>query len=150
VHGKQSEVRDAHDRYANIETSYLLQKMEEYEGLAILTTNFRSNMDEAFTRRLRYIVEFSLPGAVERLRIWQHIWPEQTLLDADLDLDFMAQQFELPGADIRNIALRAAFLAVGDGGSVGMTHLMKALQREYQKKGKMLMVNQLGEYAQLL
>jgi AAA+ superfamily predicted ATPase len=148
--GKRSEVRDAHDRYANIETSYLLQKMEEYEGVAILTTNFRSNMDDAFVRRLRYIVEFALPGAQERQRIWERIWPPQTPRDPALDLEFMAYQFELPGANIRNIALRAAFLAAGDGGTVMMKHLITALQREYQKMGKMLMVEQLGAYARFL
>ena len=148
--GKRSEVRDAHDRYANIETSYLLQKMEEYEGVAILTTNFRSNMDEAFVRRLRYIVEFALPGVQERQRIWERIWPESTPRALDLDLEFLANQFELPGANIRNIALRAAFLAASDGGVVGMDHLMMAVRREYQKMGKMLMVEQMGEYARFL
>lgn len=148
--GKRSEVRDAHDRYANIETSYLLQKMEEYEGVAILTTNFRSNMDEAFVRRLRYIVEFALPGVQERQQIWERIWPEHTPRDPDLNLAFLAYEFELPGANIRNIALRAAFLAASDSGEVKMKHLITALQREYQKMGKMLMIDQLGEYAQFL
>ena len=148
--GKRSEVRDAHDRYANIETSYLLQKMEEYEGMAILTTNFRSNIDEAFVRRLRYIVEFALPGQQERRKIWSRIWPKDTPRDPDLDLEFMAYQFELPGANIRNIALRAAFLAASDGGTVQMKHLIIALQREYQKMGKMLMGEQLGAYARFL
>jgi AAA+ superfamily predicted ATPase len=148
--GKRSEVRDAHDRYANIETSYLLQKMEEYEGVAILTTNFRSNMDEAFVRRLRFIVEFVLPGPVERQRIWEQIWPERVPRGADLDLAWLAQQFELPGANIRNIALRAAFLAAGDGGVVGMVHVVMAMQREYQKMGKFLMGEQLGVYGRLL
>jgi AAA+ superfamily predicted ATPase len=148
--GQRSEVKDAHDRYANIETSYLLQKMEEYEGVAILTTNFRSNMDEAFVRRLRYIIEFVLPGELERRRIWELIWPEHLPRDPDLDLEFMASKCELPGANIRNIALRAAFLAAADGGVVGMVHLIVALQREYQKMGKMLMLEQLGEYARFL
>ncbi|PZO52918.1 MAG: ATP-binding protein [Phormidesmis priestleyi] len=148
--GKRSEVKDARDRYANIETSYLLQKMEEYEGVAILTTNFRSNIDEAFVRRLRYIVEFAMPGEQERQRIWERIWPDPTPRHPDLDLAFMASQFELPGANIRNIALRAAFLAASEGGMVEMKHLITALQREYQKMGKMLMLDQMGEYAQFV
>jgi AAA+ superfamily predicted ATPase len=148
--GKRSEVRDAHDRYANIETSYLLQKMEEYEGVAILTTNLRSNMDEAFVRRLRFIIEFVLPGVQERRCIWEQIWPQHTPRSLDLDLDFLAQQFEIPGANIRNIALRAAFLAADDGGMVSMEHLIGAVRREYQKMGKILMVEELGGYTGLL
>jgi AAA+ superfamily predicted ATPase len=148
--GKRSEVRDAHDRYANIETSYLLQKMEEYEGVAILTTNLRGNMDEAFVRRLRFIIEFVLPSVQERRSIWEQIWPQRTPRSPDLDLDFLAHQFEIPGANIRNIALRAAFLAADDGGMVNMEHLMGAVRREYQKMGKILMVEELGGYAGLL
>ncbi len=149
--GKRSEVRDAHDRYANIETSYLLQKMEEYEGIAILTTNFRSNMDEAFSRRLRFIVEFALPGVKERRCIWERICPEQMPRSQDIDFDFLARQFELAGANIRNVVLRAAFLAADDKqGEVTMRHLILAIRREYQKMGKILMLEELGEYAKLM
>jgi len=149
--GKRSEVRDAHDRYANIETSYLLQKMEEYEGIAILTTNFRSNIDEAFSRRLRFIIEFALPGVKERRCIWERICPEQMPRSQDIDFDFLARQFELAGANIRNVVLRAAFLAADDKqGKVTMRHLIFAIRREYQKMGKILMLEELGEYAQLL
>jgi len=149
--GKRSEVRDAHDRYANIETSYLLQKMEEYEGIAILTTNFRSNIDEAFSRRLRFIIEFALPGVKERRCIWERICPEQMPLSQDIDFDFLARQFELAGANIRNVVLRAAFLAADDKqGEVTMRHITLAIRREYQKMGKILMLEELGEYANLL
>ena len=149
--GKRSEVRDAHDRYANIETSYLLQKMEEYEGIAILTTNFRSNMDEAFSRRLRFIIEFALPDVKERRCIWERICPEQMPRSQDIDFDFLALQFELAGANIRNVVLRAAFLAADDKkGEVTMRHLILAIRREYQKMGKILMLQELGEYSNLL
>ena len=144
--GKRSEVRDAHDRYANIEISYLLQKMEEYEGVAILTTNLRSNMDEAFVRRLGFIVEFSLPNPKYRRQIWQKIWPETAPCSPDLDLDFIARRFELTGANIRNIALTSAYLAAKDGGVVSMMHLIRALRREYQKMGKILMEEEFEKY----
>ncbi|WP_017718382.1 ATP-binding protein [Kamptonema formosum] len=136
--GKRTEVKDAHDRYANIEVGYLLQKMEEYEGVAILTTNARSNMDDAFVRRLRFIVEFPFPKEKDRRRIWEKIWPDATPRSPDIDLDFLSRRFEISGANIRNIALAAAFLAAEDGGSVSMNHLLRAVRREYQKMGKIL------------
>lgn len=148
--GKRSEVKDAHDRYANIETSYLLQKMEEYEGIAILTTNFRSNLDEAFMRRLRFIIEFSLPGKQERRRIWEQILPTAAPRSPDLDLDFLVDRFELTGADIRNIVLRAAFLAAGEpeeNQAISMKHIILAIRRDYQKRGRILMNEDLGMYA---
>jgi SpoVK/Ycf46/Vps4 family AAA+-type ATPase len=134
--GKRSEVRDSHDRYANIEISYLLQKIEEYEGVAILATNLRQNMDESFVRRLAFTVHFPLPDKASRQRMWTGIWPADTPLAPDLDLDFLAGQFKLSGGNIRNIALAAAFLAAGDGGVVTMAHLLHATRREYQKMGK--------------
>ena len=136
--GKRSEVKDAHDRYANIEVSYLLQKMEEYEGLAILATNLRQNLDEAFLRRLAFVVHFPFPDENYRLAIWQKIWPAETPLAADLDLEFFAHRFKLSGGNIKNAALAAAFFAVEDSGIVTMEHLLKAMQREFQKMGKTL------------
>lgn len=147
--GKRSEVQDARDRYANIEVGYLLQKMEEYEGIAILTTNLRSNMDEAFERRLRFIIEFTLPDAKNRHLIWQGIFPKNTPCNPDLDLKFLAQNFEITGADIRNIALTAAFLAADDSGVIEMVHLIQAMRREYQKKGQILRDKDLGQYVDL-
>jgi SpoVK/Ycf46/Vps4 family AAA+-type ATPase len=136
--GKRSEVKDAHDRYANIETGYLLQKMEEYEGIAILATNLRGNMDEAFVRRIHFIVEFPFPQEQERLAIWQKIWPEDVPRGELLDLELIARRFEIAGGNIRNIAIAAAFLAAGEGGGVAMTHLMQATRREYKKIGKIV------------
>ncbi|MDZ8105279.1 MAG: AAA family ATPase [Nostoc sp. DedQUE12a] len=137
--GKRSEVRDAHDRYANIETGYLLQKMEEYEGLAILTTNLRSNMDDAFSRRLRFIIEFSFPNEKQRRQIWEKVWPDTTPCSSDLNLDLLARRFEIAGANIRNIALAAAFLAADDGKVITMAHLLQAIRREYQKLGRIIL-----------
>ncbi len=137
--GKRSEVRDSHDRYANIEINYLLQKMEEHEGVVILATNFRRNMDDAFVRRMHFTVEFPLPSEADRRRIWEQIWPKDTPQAPDLDFEFMARRFEIPGGNIRNIAMAAAFLAASDGGVVSMSHLLHGTRREYQKMGKVVM-----------
>ena len=141
--GRRTQVRDAHDRYANVETSFLLQRMEEYDGLVILATNMRQNMDEAFVRRLHFMVEVPLPGAADRRRIWEQIWPSSTPRD-DLDLEFLAERIEVAGGNIRNIALSSAFLAAADGGIVGMRHVVAAVRREYQKIGKVLTATEFG------
>jgi SpoVK/Ycf46/Vps4 family AAA+-type ATPase len=142
--GKRSEVRDAHDRYANIETSYLLQKMEEYDGIVILASNYRKNMDDAFVRRLHFIVEFPFPKAEERRRIWQGIWPDNAPRGADLDLDALAERIEVAGGNIRNIVLASAFLAAAEDDVVQMKHLLQATQREYRKMGKVLVAEDLA------
>ncbi|MGA1871562.1 MAG: AAA family ATPase [bacterium] len=147
--GKRSEVRDAHDRFANIEISYLLQRMEEYEGMTIMATNLRKNMDEAFVRRMHFTIEFPFPKEKERRLIWNVIWPEKAPRSNDLDLNFVARRFELSGGNIKNIALAAAFYATEDGGVVNMAHLIRAIQRENQKMGKMVLKGEYGEYAKL-
>ncbi len=144
--GKRSEVKDAHDRYANIETGYLLQKMEEYEGIAILATNMRSNMDEAFVRRMNFIVELPFPREKERRAIWEGIWPDDTPRSESLDLDFVAHRFEITGGNIRNIALAAAFMAANGDGVIDMKHLIHATRREYQKMGKIVAEGEFGEH----
>jgi hypothetical protein len=146
--GRRTQVRDAHDRYANIEISYLLQKMDEYDGIVVLATNLRKNMDEAFVRRLRAIVEFPLPGVEDRFRIWERIWPVGSPRDPGLDLDFLARRIEVPGGSIRNIALAGAFLAAADGGVITMAQVLRAARREYQKMGKVLTVGELGDQTQ--
>ena len=134
--GKRSEVRDSHDRYANIEVCYLLQKMEEYEGVAILASNMRHQMDESFLRRLAFVVMFPFPDEGDRARIWERIWPSEAPLAEDLNLAYHANRFKLSGGNIKNVALAAAFLAASDGGVVTMTHVFRATEREYQKMGK--------------
>jgi SpoVK/Ycf46/Vps4 family AAA+-type ATPase len=136
--GKRSEVHDSHDRYANIEISYLLQKMEQYEGITILATNLRGNLDEAFARRLAFTVHFPFPDEASRRRIWAVVWPREVPLAENVDFDRLARQFKLSGGSIRNIAVAAAFLAAEGGGRVTMEHLLRATQREYQKLGKQL------------
>ena len=134
--GKRSEIRDSHDRYANLEVSYLLQKMEQYDGIAILATNLRENMDEAFVRRLAFIVHFPFPDEACRRQIWEKVWPEETPLSEDIDLDNLASQLKLSGGNIKNVALAAAFMAADSGQVVTYRHILDATQREYQKLGK--------------
>jgi SpoVK/Ycf46/Vps4 family AAA+-type ATPase len=146
--GKRSEVRESHDRYANIEINYLLQKMEQYEGTVILATNMRKNMDDAFLRRIQFAIEFPFPGFDQRLSIWQKVWPAATPRE-NLDLEFMARRFEVTGGNIRNIALAAAFLGAEDGGLVTMKHLIRATWQEHHKMGKVIMEGEFGEYSKL-
>ena len=149
--GKRSEVQDAHDRHANVETSYLLQRMEEYEGVSILATNLRRNMDDAFMRRIAFIVHFPLPEAPERLRIWRGAFPPATPLDADVDLAFLSESFRLSGASIASIALSSAFLARSEGAAaVAMRHLIRATRRELHKLGKSVSSGEFGPFAGLL
>jgi len=145
--GKRSEVRDSHDRYANIEISYLLQKMEEYDGIAILATNLRQNLDEAFMRRLAFAVHFPFPDDASRKRIWEGIWPAEVPIGNDVDLDIMARRFKLSGGNIRNIALASAYLAAEDRQPVSLTHLLQATRREHQKMGKTLAESELDAIA---
>jgi AAA+ superfamily predicted ATPase len=148
--GKRSEVKDAHDRYANVEISFLLQRMEEHDGTTILATNLRRNIDEAFLRRLSFAVQFPFPEEAERLRIWQGVFPGTMPRSADLDLSFMARQFKIAGGNIKNVALAAAFLAASDGGPLSMAHLVRATKRELQKMGKTHVTSEYGQYAGLV
>jgi SpoVK/Ycf46/Vps4 family AAA+-type ATPase len=133
--GKRSEVKDSHDRYANIEIGYLLQEMEQYDGIAILATNLRQNMDEAFVRRLQSIIEFPFPDEEHRRRIWQVMFPSEAPMGEDVDFTTLAREIRLAGGNIKNIALTAAFYAASDGGAIRMEHLIEATRREYQKLG---------------
>ncbi|MDP9351969.1 MAG: ATP-binding protein, partial [Chloroflexota bacterium] len=134
--GKRSEVKDSHDRYANIEVSYLLQRMEEYRGLAILTTNLPSALDSAFLRRIRFVIEFPFPEETQRAAIWRGAFPADTPTDG-LDPETLAR-LGITGGAIRNIALHAAFLAAGAGEPVRMSHVLRAAQVEYAKLDKTL------------
>jgi SpoVK/Ycf46/Vps4 family AAA+-type ATPase len=148
--GKRSEVHNSIDRYANIETSYLLQKMEQYEGIAILATNLRQNLDEAFTRRLQFIVEFPFPDEARRREIWQVLFPSEAPREEGIDFEFLAKQFRLSGGNIKNIVLGAAFLAASNGGRIGMEQLIKAARREHQKMGRVLNASDLGKYSEVM
>lgn len=132
--GKRSEVKDSRDRYANLEVSYLLQRMEAYQGLSILTTNFKDAIDRAFERRLRFVIEFPFPDTAQRLEMWQRVFPKKTPT-AGLDFKKLAQ-LAVTGANIRNIALNGAFLASQAGEAVQMKHLLQAAFRECKKEAR--------------
>jgi AAA+ superfamily predicted ATPase len=136
--GKRSEVKDSHDRYANIEISYLLQRMEMYDGVTILATNLRANLDEAFTRRLQFAVDFPFPEEEYRVCIWRTLFPPSMPSAPDLDLALLARRFRLTGGNIRNIIVNAAFLAAAEDSSVTMEHLLHATRRELQKMGRLV------------
>jgi len=140
--GKRSEVRDSHDRYANIEVSYLLQRMEAYRGLALLTTNLRGALDQAFLRRIRFVVHFPFPDPSQRRRIWERMFPPG-LPTAGLDFDKLAK-LNLPGGNIRNIALSAAYIAAEAKEPLRMRHLLIAARRECSKLERALSDNEVG------
>ena len=133
--GKRSEVKDAHDRYANIEVAYLLQRMEAFEGLAILTTNMRKNLDPAFIRRLRFIIEFPRPDAPSREQIWRLCLPKDSHELQDTDFRQLARRLELTGGQIRQITLRAAFIAAAANDRIKLQHVATAARAELAKLG---------------
>jgi len=157
--GRRTEVTDAHDRYANLEISYLLERMERFKGLAILASNRKKDLDEAFLRRLRYIVDFPLPDKNERKRIWQQVVPVHAD-SSQLEFDFLAEQFQLAGGNIRSIVFNAclqsadgAGLRNGASASVGrlaMKEIIVAVKREYDKMNRTLSLEQYGPYAALV
>jgi SpoVK/Ycf46/Vps4 family AAA+-type ATPase len=134
--GKRTEVRDSHDRYANIEVSYLLQRMEAYRGLAILTTNLKASLDSAFTRRLRFVVQFPFPDYDQRVALWKRAFPA-TAPTADLDFSRLGR-LSVTGGSIRNIALTAAFLAADSGEAIGMEHILHAAHGDAAKRERAL------------
>ncbi|MEO8123988.1 MAG: ATP-binding protein [Burkholderiales bacterium] len=149
--GKRTEVKDAHDRYANLEISYLLERMERFKGLAILATNRRRDLDEAFLRRLRFVIEFPLPGVPERERIWRGVIPEGVAAN-ELDFEFLAQRFPLAGGHIRAIVFHACLQSAGEGAprQLTMQAVIRAVQREYAKLERASSLDQYGPYAPLV
>ncbi|MFB9240309.1 ATP-binding protein [Massilia antarctica] len=148
--GKRAEVKDAHDRYANIETAYLLQKMEEHEGIVILATNLARNIDEAFSRRMQFVVEFPHPDGASRERLWRGMFPATAPTAPDLDFAFLARQFPLTGGDIRNIVLDAAYHAAQEQAAIGLGHALRAIARQYAKRGKVPTVAEFREHYGML
>ena len=141
--GKRSEVKDAHDRYANIETAYLLQRMEEYSGIVILATNMKQNLDEAFVRRMRFIIHFPFPNDDDRERIWGKVFPQNAPMGEDVNFRWLSRKLKITGGNIKNISLRAAFLALEKNTPIGMDCLIEAARRENEKIGK---VDGLGDF----
>lgn len=149
IFGKRAEVRDAHDRYANIESAYLLQRLETFDGLAILATNLRSNIDEAFTRRLDAIVDFPAPTPDLRRQLWEQCLAPPLPLGDDVDLDFCAASFELTGGNIRSASITAAYLAAAGARPVGMVDVVTAVEQEYRKLGRLVLAGEFGKYLTL-
>ena len=150
IFGKRSEVKDARDRYANVEVAYLLQRMEQFDGMAILTTNLRANVDEAFLRRLDAIVDFPLPEVDDRRRLWERNLSSDAPKAAGIDLDFLARRFSLTGGNIRNVAVGAAFLAADDGRAISMEDLVRETAREYRKLGRLCTEAEFGSWFALV
>lgn len=132
----RTEVNDGHDRYGNLSVGYLLQRVESYDGLIILSSNLAGNMDEAFSRRLSHVVLFPTPDAALRRELWARAFPREAPRDADVDMDALARSFELSGGNIRNAALAAAYLAAGEGGAIARRHVLKAIASELEKMGR--------------
>ena len=148
--GKRSEVKDSHDRYANIEVNYLLQKMEEHEGIVILATNLSKNVDEAFLRRVHFSLSFPFPEKEERLLVGQRVFPAEAPQGTDIDFSVLARRLEIAGGNIKNIAVGAAFLARSDNSPIAMRHIMLAARRELQKIGKLFAKADFGDYYELI
>ncbi len=148
--GKRSEVSDAKDRYANVEVAYLLQRLETYEGVAVLATNLRTNIDDAFTRRLDVVVDFPEPEEADRLILWDRCIGARIPRAEDIDLEFLAARFRLAGGNIRNIAVSAAFLAASDERSLSMGDLVRATAQEYRKLGRLFTPSEFGHWHALL
>jgi hypothetical protein len=146
VFGKRTDASDSSDRYANLETAFLLQRIEDYEGVVALATNLRSNIDEAFIRRLDLVVDFPPPDAATRRRLWQVLVPSDAPLSDDVDLDFLSTSFELSGGGIRNCAVAAALLAADEGELIEMHHLVRAVAMEYAKLGRLAAEADFGRF----
>lgn len=148
--GKRTEVKDSHDKHANLETAYLLQKMEEYNGITIMTTNLIGNLDQAFFRRISYVVHFPLPDEKSRKLIWKKIFPKNAPLSEDVDFDFLARKFEISGGNIKNVVITSTFMAAAESKKIEMKHIVKALEYEMKKQGKMISKSDFAEYGYLL
>jgi SpoVK/Ycf46/Vps4 family AAA+-type ATPase len=148
--GKRSEVKEANDKYANVETAYLLQKMEEYDGITILATNLLQNIDDAFLRRINFVIRFPFPDYDYRQLLWRSAYPKDTPLDHGIDYAFLARKLQMAGGNIKNIAMSSAFLAAEKDEVVGMKHILIAAKHELQKSGRILPKEEMGIYEDLV
>lgn len=146
---KRTEVKEANDKYSNMEAAFLLQKMETYDGVTILATNLIQNFDEAFKRRVKFVIDFPFPDFAQRRELWERAIPASVPV-GELDLDYLASSFELSGSSIRNIVLHAAFLAAPEDMEIGMKEILMAVRNEFAKSGKILTKEDAGEYHMLL
>ena len=147
--GKRSEVSDSKDRYANNDTAFILQRLERYDGIVILATNFINNLDNAFMRRMKYILQFSLPSAAVRREIWESCFTEEMPVAEPIDFDYLAEQFQFAGANIKNVVLASAFLAASEESAITMRHILKSVGNEYLKFQKHALAGEFGKYSDL-
>lgn len=141
---KRLEVKDAHDRNANAETAHLLQKLEDYEGIAILATNYVNNIDDAFKRRIKFMVNFSFPTPEVRLELWHTILPKQVPFEEEIDFEYYAEHFELSGSSIKEVLTNASFIAASQGEKLANRHIIEAIKLNFAKYGKVLTDNDFG------
>lgn len=143
---KRTEVKDSNDKYSNMEAAFLLQKMEEYPGVSILATNYLQNIDDAFRRRLKFIIDFPFPEAEYRIEMWKLVYPKNAPLDEGIDFNYLGENFELSGSNIKNIALYSAFLSARENCKIGMSQILRAVKNELEKSGRNITKEDLGEY----
>ena len=148
--GKRSEVKDSHDRHANIETAYLLQQMEEYDGVVLMATNLLQNIDEAFMRRISFVISFPFPDTATRKLLWQKMFDADAPMSEDVDYDFLAEAFKIAGGNIKNCVVHAAFLAASEGVPVSMRHILRSVVKEQRKNNIIVLKDDLREYADLV
>jgi SpoVK/Ycf46/Vps4 family AAA+-type ATPase len=148
--GKRSEVKDSHDRHANIETAYLLQQMEEYDGVVLMATNLLQNIDEAFMRRINFVISFPFPDVSTRKRLWQKLLDTPAPKSEDIDYDFLAENFKIAGGNIKNCVLHAAFLAAAENAEISMRHIVSSVVSEQRKNNVVVLREDLKEYADLV
>lgn len=148
--GKRSEVKDSHDRHANIETAYLLQQMEEYDGVVLMATNLLQNIDEAFMRRISFVVSFPFPDAATRTLLWKKMFDANAPMAEDIDYDFLAEAFKIAGGNIKNCVVHAAFLAASEGVPISMRHILRSVVKEQRKNNVIVLKEDLREYADLV
>jgi len=147
--GKRSEVKDSHDRHANIETAYLLQQMEEYDGVVLMATNLLQNIDEAFMRRISFVVAFPFPDAPTRKLLWRKMLDAKAPTE-NIDYDFLAENFKMAGGNVKNCVIHAAFLAASEGSPIGMRHLLTGIVNEQRKNNTVVLREDLKQYADLV
>lgn len=148
--GKRSEIKDSHDKYANVETSFLLQKLESFDGVVLMSTNLLQNIDSAFMRRISYVINFPFPDEGRRLELWKKMFPPEMPVDEGIDFEYLARQFELSGAVIKNTVMSAAFLAVEEDAPVNMSHILRAVRKQLSKQGRLLVKEDFGKYSMFL
>ena len=148
--GKRSEVKDSHDRHANIETAYLLQQMEEYDGVVLMATNLLQNIDEAFMRRISFVISFPFPDVPTRTLLWKKMLETNAPISENVDFGFLAENFKIAGGNIKNCVVHAAFLAAAEGAAIGMKHLLNAVVKEQRKNNIIVLKDDLRQYADLV